>query len=189
MHTEDAQRNEGDLYETPYSMTDQLLKTEFFNEHSLILEPACGKGSIVAVLKDNFFTFYAYDIYDYGQSVRRNFLFEKHKYDIIITNPPYSLADEFVIKAKEVCRHKFAFLLRTNYLSGQTRYRKNVYKYLETVYIFTRMSDLRAPIREDGKYPTAGIVYAWFIWSIGFIGKPQIKWIDNSKYVLRKKDI
>ena len=48
------------------------------------------------------------------------------------------------------------------------------------------MPELRAPIREDGKYPTAMIVYAWYIWDMHYEGPEIIKHIDNQKYVLKK---
>ena len=51
------------------------------------------------------------------------------------------------------------------------------------------MPDLRAPIRDDGKYPTAGIVYAWMIWEKGYSQSPAIRWIDSKNYVLKKRDM
>ena len=43
-------RNKNDYYQTPYSMTRQLLEVENFE--GKILEPCCGAGAIVKVLKD-----------------------------------------------------------------------------------------------------------------------------------------
>ncbi|EAL4082482.1 hypothetical protein DFW61_08910 [Campylobacter coli] len=44
-------RNKNDYYQTPYSMTKQLLEVENFE--GKILEPSCGAGAIVKVLKDH----------------------------------------------------------------------------------------------------------------------------------------
>ena len=130
-----------------------------------------------------------YDI-DGIQPYRGDFYKEDRKFRYLITNPPFGTeADKFVHKAKQVCTDKFAMLLRTNYLSGQKRYESGVYENLKSVYVFTRMSDLSSPIRKDGKYPTAGIVYAWFVFKIGYKGKPKIDWIDNQKHVLKKSDL
>ena len=173
---------EHDEFSTPYSMTRQLLELEEFPRSWEILEPAAGKRAISSVLSPLFPSFQEYDI-QHGI----DFYNETRKVDAIITNPPYGKeADKFVLKAKTICRKKFAFLLRTNYLSGQARYEAKIYKGLRRVYVFTRMADLRGELRDDGKYPTAGIVYAWMVWEIGYGGAPEIHWIDNQEFVLRK---
>ena len=182
-----------DFFETPYSMTEQLL--EKLKEYNIILtdnilEPACGKNAITKVLLASGIKNIIY--YDYIKRLmtyeKKNFYKEQNKYDWIITNPPYNQADLFVKKAKSISKKGFIFLLRTNYLSGCKRYNAQIYSGLKHVFIFTRMSDLRCPIREDGKYETAGIVYAWCIWINGYKNKPMIDWINNQKYVLRKGD-
>lgn len=175
------------IFHTHYSLTEQFLRREFFLYSATVLEPACGKSCISAVLNKNFAKVVQYDINHPVSMHRADFYKEERKFKYIITNPPYGKeTDNFVMKAKQVCTDKFAFLLRTNYLSGQTRYNAHVYAGLSKVYIFTRMPDLRAEIRLDGKYPTAGIVYAWFVWEKdNHIRNPIIKWIDNQKYVLK----
>lgn len=173
-------------FDTHYSLTEQLLQNEIFSSLFTVLEPACGKSCITEVLNKNFNEVIQYDINHPVLLHRKDFYTERKKYPYIITNPPYgSEADKFVEKAKEICQIKFAFLLRTNYLSGQGRYKAGVYEQLKSVYVFTRMTDLKAPIRQDGKYPTTGIVYAWFVWVIGYCGRPEIYHIDNQKYVLK----
>jgi hypothetical protein len=172
----------GDLFQTHYSLTWELLKRESF--HCGIHEPCCGKMAIVNALGNHSKATYS-DLY-YGNKIQ-NYLEDKTIYDNIITNPPYGkMTDDIILHAKKHTKFKIAMLLRTNYLSGYLRYRKDVYKELRTVYVFTRMPDLRAPIREDGKYPTAMIVYGWFIWEKDYAGLPNLEWIDNQKYVLRK---
>ncbi len=193
-------------FPTHYSMTEQLLEKEFFNPGASTLEPACGNDeAIVKVLKKhNFSNLDYYDIEHDNDFYRADFYKEDRKFPYIITNPPYGTeADKFVMKAKEVCTVKFAMLLRTNYLSGALRLKQGIYEWLKTVYIFSRMPELSPvitrkikgeevsipnPLREDGKYHTAMIVYAWMVWEIGFTGKPITDWIDNQRYVLRKGD-
>ena len=58
----------------------------------------------------------------------------------IITNPPYSIAEEFVRKSIEVLQsgHKVAMLLRLNFLEGQKR-RKLFEKYNPCrIYVFSK---------------------------------------------------
>lgn len=171
----------GDLFQTPYSMTEQLLEKEKFTEN--IHEPCCGRNAIVDVLKKYNYNVTYSDLF-YGEN-KINFLNDTTVRENIITNPPYgSLTDLIVLHAKSIYINKIAMLLRTNYLSGYKRYRKNVFKELKRVYVFTRMPDLRKELRKDGKYKTGMIVYAWFIWEKGYIKIPTLHHIDNQKYVI-----
>ena len=178
-----GQRKKSDFYETPYSMTSHLLEAEDFNKSLTVCEPACGDGAIVKILEKKWDNVVAYDI-------EKNFLWETKNYDYIITNPPFSLAYEFVQKAKQIATEKFAFLLPLSYLHGKKRY-DNIYmdkQYgLKKVYVFTRYPMLGESLREDGKYNTGMMVYAWYIFENHYSELPVIDWIDNNEDVLSKK--
>ena len=178
-----GQRKKSDFYETPYSMTSHLLEVEDFNKSLTVCEPACGDGAIVKILEKKWDNVVAYDI-------EKNFLWETGNYDYIITNQPFSLAYEFVQKAKQIATEKFAFLLPLSYLHGKKRY-DNIYmdkQYgLKKVYVFTRYPMLGESLREDGKYNTGMMVYAWYIFENHYSGLPVIDWIDNNEDVLSKK--
>jgi 23S rRNA G2445 N2-methylase RlmL len=110
------------------------------------------------------------------------------KFDFIITNPPFSLAYEFIQKAKQIATHKFAFLLPLSYLHGKTRF-DEIWSDrnfpLSRIYVFVRYPMLGNKLRIDGKYKTGMMVYAWYVWDKNTINKePIIKWIDNHKYVI-----
>jgi len=183
-----GQRKKSDFYETPYSITQQFLDSTstLWNNEFSILEPACGNGAIVSVLQKNNFKVVQYDI-----NIGKDFLKETNQYHYIITNPPFSLAFEFIQKAKEIAMDRFAFLLPLSYLHGKKRYD---YIYNDTifplsrVYVYTRYPLLGESLREDGKYKTGMMVYAWFIWDKTHKGSPTIHWIDNNDYVLNGKD-
>ena len=179
-----GQRLKSDKYQTPYSMTHQLLNHEGF--YGSILEPACGKRAIVDILHDRGFTPAFYDIAD---NPKQDFLKERVKFYNIITNPPFSLAKEFIQKAKELYRDKIAFLLPLSYLHGQERYKLNIFDELGRIYVFTRYPMLTEKIRKDGKYNTGMVAYAWYIWQKGYNLDPVIRWIDNNQYVLRKSKL
>jgi hypothetical protein len=132
----------------------------------------------------------------------------------IITNPPYSQLDKFIKKAKEIAIDKFAFLCKLTHLGGIDRLNNNVFKDenypLTKVYLFVRQANLRftnkkleekgyfkyRELREDGKYPAGMYYYCFLIWErsnkcyerqlLNFL--PVLKWIDNNKYIVRKKD-
>jgi hypothetical protein len=184
-----GQRKKSDFYETPYSLVWQLLENEKFDTSLSVLEPCCGNEAIVKQLNNHKFKTIRY--YDLAKD-NTNFLDEEKEYDYIITNPPFTLAKEFIKKAKIVARKKFAFLLPLSYLHGEARYNE-VYKDLEyslkTIYVFTRYPMLGDALREDGKYRTGMMVYAWFIFEKGWLEPPSIQWISNQKYILNKTDL
>lgn len=176
-----GKRRKADFYETPYSITQQLLDVESFRGGS-ILEPACGDGAIVKVLERNGYKATAYD-------AETDFLKETRKFDYVITNPPYSLAYDFILRCSEVVKQKCALLLPLSYLHGKQRH-DEIYKgslplKLRNVYVFTRYPMLGEPLREDGKYPTGMMVYAWYIFENGYSGNPYIDWLDNNQFVAR----
>lgn len=178
-------RKKSDFYETPYSLSRLLLDNEDFATCPSILEPACGKGAIVAILKEYNLkgSITAYD-------VESDFLKEERGFACVISNPPFSLAKEFILKAKQVCTTKFAFLLPLSYLHGKERH-DLIYSDprfpLKKVWIFTRYPLLGERLRKDGKTNTGMMVYAWFVWQKRYKGEPTIGWLDNDADILRKK--
>jgi hypothetical protein len=120
-----SQRPVGDFYETPAWATEALLEMERFEGE--ILEPACGAGAISRVLEAYGYRVESSDIQDepYIYGARGvDFLTEEYLVPCnnLITNPPYSLAQQFAEKALKVIRCKIALLLRINFLEGKKRY-------------------------------------------------------------------
>lgn len=181
-----GKRKASDFYETPYSITEHLLKVESFCPTLSVCEPAQGNGAIVQVLlkywRRAFIT--SYDI-------EHDFLTETRTYDYVITNPPFSMAFEFIQKAKEVAFSKFAMLLPLSYLHGKKRF-DQIYSDrsygLRTVYVFTRYPMLGEPLRKDGKYNTGMMVYAWYVFENGYGDYPTVRWLDNNGDVLSQKN-
>jgi len=180
-----GQRKKSDFYQTPYSMTEQLLEIECFN--GSILEPCSGDGAILSVINKE------YDLV-FSNEVRNSYEFDfiKEEFvrvDNIITNPPFSLAFEFIEKSKSIYNKKIAMLLPLSYLHGQKRYDEKIFNELKSINVFTRYPLLTDTIRSDGKYNTGMIAYAWYIWEKGYNEKPVINWINNQKFVLKKGEI
>ena len=181
-----GKRKESDFYGTPYELTRRFLdKNTRLSRLATVLEPACGDGAIVRVLKEKGFSkVVAYD-------KETDFLKETKQYTYIITNPPYSLAYEFIQKAKEVAIAEFSMLLPLSYLHGKKRY-DNIW--MDTAYplreinVFTRYPMLGETLREDGKMNTGMMVYCWYTWDKGYEGKPTIDWIDINDCILSKKN-
>ena len=177
-----GKRKESDFYETPYSLTRLFLEAN--NIIGTVLEPACGNGAIVKVLRE-----FGVEPKAYDKDV--DFLTETSTYDWIVTNPPFSLAMEFINKAKQVSNN-FAFLLPLSYLHGKQRldgvYSDKIFP-LSSVFVFSRYPMLGDPLREDGKHRTGMMVYAWFVWRKGYTGEPVIKWLDNHPFVIGARNL
>jgi len=198
---------------TPYSMTEQLLENEKFDNTKKTLEPSCGKKlAIVKILKKNEFNDVMFGDINLEQC-NQDFLTAKfsvyQKIDYIITNPPYSKLDDFIIKSKKVATEKFAFLCKLTHLGGVERFTTGIFKDenypLTKIYLFTRQANLRftndeqekkgymkyRELREDKCYPAGMYYYNWMIFEknngqIKLDEIPQLKWINNNKYILRK---
>lgn len=177
-----GKRRKSDFYETPYSLTELLLEVEEFPER--VLEPAQGGGAIVRVLNRH-----GFEVSGFDKEV--NFLTYQEVHPAIITNPPFSLAKEFIFKAKEVASEKFAMLLPLSYLHGKFRF-DNIYQDreypLKKEWVFTRYPLLGDLLREDGKHRTGMMVYAWYVWEKGVSEEPTIGWLDNNRFILRKEE-
>jgi hypothetical protein len=163
-----------DLYETPKSLVWKLMETDEFeaNYNKKVLEPACGRGVIVNELGKS----YSKDQITYSDKMITSFNLrsidflktEKERYNYVITNPPFSLFDDFVMKAKEMAIEKIAFIGKVNFFGAYQRYEKGVWDHLKHVYIFNRQVDYRGKIHEDGLFHVGGLVTGWFIWDMNW---------------------
>ena len=180
-------RKKSDFYETPFSITQQLLERETFT--GSILEPCSGGGAIMKVLLEKYMleNLTEYDFDNDGL----DFFAETRTFNNIVTNPPFSKAHEWILHCKKVAKYKFALLLPLSYLHGERRY-KDIFQDTEfplaRVYVFTGYPMLGDKLRDDGKYRTGMMVYAWFVWDTLHNGAPEIRWISNQQYILSKKD-
>lgn len=172
-----SERPESDFYPTPGFLVEKLLKSCEFTDYidtlkyiyysntrkPCILEPACGDGAITKVLQKHldFCDIISHDIRTDGV----DFLTYKpeKRIDIIITNPPFSLFDDFVKKAKEIAP-VVVFIGKMNFFGAYNRHRDGVWSNLRDVMIFNRQVDYRTESREDGKFRCGNLVTGWFIW-------------------------
>lgn len=87
-----------DFYPTPHWAVKALLEKESFA--GPVWEPACGKGDIVHVLQNHGLDVWATDIEERGfEDQVCDFLKSDFRCANIITNPPFNLANRFVLKA------------------------------------------------------------------------------------------
>lgn len=136
-------RVEDDYYATPYEATKMLLDTVRFDGN--FLEPCVGGGHIAEIIKEYYNSeVFGSDLVDrgYPNTYTADFLTHNfdRKFDNIITNPPYSLAQEFLEKGMEVINEngKIAMFLKIQFLEGAKR-REMFEKYPpKYIYVFSK---------------------------------------------------
>ena len=111
-----GKRADSDFYPTPPDVTEALLDFLDLPPYTAIWEPACGDGHMVDVMRKHDLHVIASDI-RYGMDFLTA---ENQDCDWIITNPPFSLADEFVERC--IASGKpFALLLKSQYWHAKKR--------------------------------------------------------------------
>lgn len=183
-HSE-GERQAEDYYATVPIATELLMQLEQFDKN--IWECACGEGHISKVLETHGYDVTSTDLVNRGYGVGGiDFLTTTEQWNgDIITNPPYSMAKEFVEHAMKliVDGHKVAMFLKLTFLEGQAR--KPLFdKYPpKTIWVSTS----RLGCAKNGEFKTdkngnlkadSAVCYCWFIWEKGFNGHPEIRWFN-----------
>lgn len=117
------QREQHDYYATDPKSVEALLRVERFAPK--VWEPACGEGNISHTLMAHGYEVRESDIIDRMDNEVKDFLFfneEKWNGDIV-TNPPYSMAKEFVEQSLSCIPmgNKVAMFLKLTFLEGKAR--------------------------------------------------------------------
>ena len=175
-----------DFYPTPKSLTYELLNTGVLNDCKTILEPAVGTHAVSNILLERGFQVTEKDII-YGNDFL-NDDYSGQKFDAIVTNPPFSLIDDFIEKAKQIDCKKIVFICRTNHLGSHKANDKKIWEGLSDVFVFDRMVDYDKPFREDGKFKTGMLVTGWFVWTKGYNGPARLKVLDVQKWFAKAGD-
>lgn len=177
----DYERASYDYYATDPRAVERLLEREKFDEY--ILEPACGGGHISKVLDKHGYVVTSSDI------VRRDYESQDYTADFfkdniawggdIITNPPYSMAKEFVEHSLEIIEegHKVAMFLKLTFLEGEKRRKLFAENPPKKIYIFVNRINCALNGIESEFSKSSAVCYAWYIWEKGFKGKPVVDWI------------
>ncbi len=196
-HAVMAQRTEAkdspDDFPTPPWATRALL------EHVLLprapglrdqtcLEPACGAGHMDKVLREYFASTCASDAFDYCYGKVADFRTAPHgvaSFDWVITNPPFTLAEDFIGRARKIARRGVAILARTVFIESVGRFERLFDP--DPLAIFAQFVE-RVPMvkgRLDRKASTA-TGYAWFVWLNEDVSSTQLVWIPPCRKALEK---
>ncbi len=131
-----AVRSKNDFYETPQDCILNFLKHHPLDPNAVILDPCVGTGAFPKAIRMAGYT-NQIDTIEIDSNSKvipetsnhycKDFLqFESpYEYDVIFSNPPYSLAEEFIRKAFTLVNNEkfeIIFLLRLNFLESKKRH-------------------------------------------------------------------
>ena len=161
-------RQKDDFYPTPTEAVEALIGVEKLPKD--IWECACGDGAISKPLIANNHNVISTDLNDWGYGKSGvDFLMEcKPLAPAVVTNPPYKLANEFVIKCMDMKLPYFAMLLRLAFLEGKQR-RAEIYDRQPParVHVFSERLTMWRGDEEQPEGSTGFIAFAWYIWQQG----------------------
>lgn len=162
------------------------------SEDRAVWECAAGNGNLSNYLRENGYRVIASDLKNRGgYSVTSDIDFLKTgdcfwshygamiECNIILTNPPYSLANEFILHALDILPEGgfYIALMNITYLHGIARYEQIYSKgCLRYVYVFSKkISCWKNGVRDDkgGRM----IVYAWYVFQKGYDGVCSLFWL------------
>ena len=165
-------------YRTPPKCTEALIRRELFGP--VVWEPACGDGAICRVLVDHGHQVVASDLIDrgYGEPAQDFLLCQTKLADDMVINPPFRLADEFVLHAWKLGVRKIAVFQRLAWLEGRSRHEAIFSKIpLKCVWVFSGRQTLWRGDDPEPQEKGGAIPFAWFVFHREYVGQPAIGWI------------
>ena len=147
-----------------------------------IWECACGNGNLAECLKKYFGDVHATDLKDRGYGIPYiDFLHVPISgYPVILTNPPYSLATEFIEHALDILPDGGVYiaLMNITYLCGQKRY-ETIYSKgtLREVYLFKKRIECWRNNDRETYGGKSMVDFAWYVFQKGYNGQPTLYWL------------
>lgn len=182
-----AVRREADFYATPVEAVYSFLDSyDGIRPEDSILEPSAGNGNIIKALRSRGYENYISAVELREEEAVHLVGLADHIYigdfldgntvgqfDVIIGNPPYSMAQEFIDKALSLLAPggKLIFLLRTNFLESNKRFAWWKDKTPNGLYVLHK----RPSFTGKGTDATS---YSWFVWE-----RQTDRQTDNTDYL------
>lgn len=171
-------REENDFYATPAPTTRALLRVERFE--GPIWECACGDGAISRVLQESGYEVVSTDLIDrgYGEG-GRDFLMEPQLLARnVVTNPPFSEADDFALRALGLGAEKVAILQRIAWLEGAARHQRVWARHPPArIWVFAKRQTLWKGGSQNAREKGGTICFGWYVWDATHSGAPTLGWL------------
>jgi hypothetical protein len=176
------------------ALFEHILDGRFAMTEQSCLEPACGEGHMARVLEEYFGEVSGSDIHDYPYaygSGGRDFLTYRYalkSFDWVITNPPFRLSEEFIIRGMNVARQGVAILARSVFIESVGRYRALFESMPPTKFAqFTeRVPMVKGRLDKNASTATS---YAWLVWEKkekAAPANPRLMWIPPCRKRLER---
>lgn len=169
------ERQTQDWYCEPPRAVHALLDFENFSGD--IWDPACGKGTIPEICKARGMDAFGTDIRQRGGAAwTEDFLWSHATAKNVITNPPFSLAVDFTLKALTFAS-KVAILQRTSWLEGEKRYQQ-LFSRNQLAHVWQFRSRISMPPGDsDAEAKGGSVAFAWFVFCRDHNGPFQGGWL------------
>mgnify|MGYP001571855778 CR=1 FL=1 len=160
-----------DFFPTPWWSTRALC--EWIGQNGAatfsgsVWEPACGAGDMAKPLAEYFGSVHASDIFNYGFGEVDDFLIPNdRRAGWVISNPPFRLAQQFVLTALERSDEGVAMLVRTAFLEGGARHRElfSPFPPSEILQFVERVPMVKGRLDKSASTATS---YCWICWRHG----------------------
>jgi hypothetical protein len=164
-------RRELDFYPTPSDVTVALMDFLMLDK-SIIWEPACGNGAMSKVMEH-----YGHEVIStelrkvggYGMGGVDFLSLVNYNAEVIVTNPPFALAEQFIEKAVGLMESSdvkvVAMLLKSQYWHAQGRYKLyNKYKPAYVLPLTWRPDFLEHERKLGDKKGSPTMEVAWTVW-------------------------
>lgn len=170
-------RPDHDWYPTPPEATQALLKVESFE--GSMLEPACGDGAISTLLLAAAHQVVSTDLVyrGFGETTSYDYTSEVYPYtaDNVITNPPFTLAEQFIRLSLARTTKKVAVLCKLQFLEGAKRKLMFESTPFKKVWVFSKRLTLT---RNGEKMDNGGMIaFGWYVWDHAYKGEPTVGWL------------
>lgn len=186
-------REQDDFYATDPVALERLLDgcsdwlLDIFTDakDTAVWECACGNGNLADKLLHRRFNVWATDLKDRGYGMSGVDFLQTTRtpedgINVIITNPPYSLANEFILHALDILPEGgvYVALMNITYLAGQKRYNAIYSKgSLRDIYIFSKRIECWRNNDRETYGNKAMVDFAWYVFQKGFKGQPTLYWL------------
>ena len=169
-----------DFYASPSSIITSLLQKHSI-PHLPIWECAAGENNLAYPLEQAGYKVITSDIVQRKVPIDyvEDFLQTKElRAPIVLTNPPYREAKEFILHSIELGAEYVYMFLKTTFLEGQERYSDLFSKYPpKEIWVFSKRVQVALNNNPEEFKKSSAVSYSWFIWEKGFTGDPTIHWL------------
>ena len=162
----DYEREKNDYYSTDASAITLLHKHNLLDKDVPYYETAVGGGRLAKELKRlGYNVVKETDLFDrgYGDSgvdfFKVNEVFEGN----LITNPPYSFINDWIVHSLKIASNKSYIFCRIQTIETINRYER-IFKHNPPVYICPFVKRINCYRNDDTSFKQSAVCYAWFIW-------------------------